>query len=666
MTVQSQDSKASGLAFKLAAPGWRIDLVLAAAVLIVSGLWATQFWNTWTAQGGKPEFYQIYFEPAVMVACGKGFVISDHQPKALEDFLWRRRDSLDCVDLPADLKLGRNALYQEAWTYLQYTVGWSWRVLGISWSRMGPLFGLFFGTVTTLAYAIFRLGMGRLLAILCTFGLATSSLHLVNLPHLRDYSKAPFTLGLVLILGLTVTRSVRRSTVLILAAAYGAVLGFGYGFRTDLLIDLPVLVIALFVFLDGGLTRNLMLKAAATAVFLATFVVVSWPVTSAVYKKGGCQWHVALLGLQSPFEDQLRINPAPYDFGYAYADGFVIRGVQGFARRTQPPDAPTPQYCSHEYDVQSGRYLTAIVTAFPGDFVARAYASVLQIVELPFLEIRPPARDWAAPLFAVREVLLKPRHSWGALLAGAALLLTSASSVRLGFFLLFFLAYFGGYPAIQFQERHYFPLEFMGWWALGFVMHQAITTAIAVKNGRHGRLPPVRPFAYRVAAIAVPGVIVCAGLLGAARWYQTRQARHLFGAYIAAPKVPLENPAGPLSGVSPGDWPQFVEVDLDEAVCGARPAVTFGYDPGFPDGDFTRTMTVGRHARLAGPTRIFLPVFERFAGLRFSDARPGCVLGAYRFTDLTAFPLLLGATLPPDWKSRPLYQRLLRWERDHS
>jgi hypothetical protein len=59
-------------------------------------------------------------------------------------------------------------------------------------------------------------------------------------------------------------------------------------------------------------------------------------------------------------------------------------------------------------------------------------------------------------------------------------------------------------------------------------------------------------------------------------------------------------------------------------------------------------------------------VFERFAGLQFSDDRPGCVAGAYRFTDLKALPLLLGATLPPEWATRPLYQRLSRWERDRS
>ncbi len=637
------------------------ELTIAALLLFGSAAWATQFWNTWTAQGGQPAFYQIYFEPAVMIACGKGFVIAQHQPKVLEDFLWQRRDRLACEELPADMALGDQGLYQEAWTYLQYTVGWAWRLLGISWSGMGPLFGLLFGGVTALAYGIFRLGMGRAVAIACSVGVATSSMHLLNLPHLRDYSKAPFTLGLVLILGLLVTRPVRRQTVLMLAAAYGGVLGLGYGFRTDLLINLPLMVVVLFGFLNGGVAKNLALKGMALALFLATFTVISWPITSAVYQKGGCQWHVALLGLQSPFESSLRLTPAPYDFGYAYADGYVIRGVQGFARRTNP-GGPVPGYCSHEYDVQSGRLLAAIVTSFPGDFVTRAYASVIQVVELPFVRLAPPAREWATAVFSTRELLLSPRHSWGALLALIALLFATAHSFRLGLFFLFFLAYFGGYPAVQFQERHYFHLEFIGWWTLGFVAHRSAGGLRRILTRREPLARPSPPLIARVAIVTAIAVVGLGGLLGATRWYQARQARQLFAAYLAAPTAPLADPFGPLPAVAPGDWPQFLAVELNEAACGPRPAVTFRYDRSNPDSDFTRTVTIEQPAAGAGPTRIMLPVYERYAGLELSDARPGCFVGASRVVDLAAFPLLLGVTLAPDWQSRPLYQRLSRWE----
>lgn len=638
-----------------------VDAGIAMILLASSGLWATQFWNTWTARGGKPAFYQSYFEPAVMLACGKGFLVSESpRPQVLDDFLHLRRDSITCADLPGDLRVGTNGLYQGVWLYLQTLVGWTWRLLGISWSGMAPLFGLLFGVVVSLAYGIFRLGMGRLAAVGCALGLATSYLHLTNLPHLRDYGKAPFTLALVLILGILVTRPVRPRLVLGLAAAYGTVLGIGYGFRTDFLVDLPLFVMVLFGFLPGGLVKNFLLKASGLLVFMATFVIVSWPVTSAVYAQGGCQWHVSLLGLQAPFEQRLQLDPAPYDFGYVYADGFVIRGVQGFARRTQPDGTPSPQYCSPEYDVQSGRYLMAFVTAFPADFVARAYASIVQIVELPFAASQPPAEGWAATLFAGRAALIGPLHSWGALLTAAAVVGISAASIRLGFFSLFFLAYFGGYPAVQFQERHYFHLEFMGWFALGCALHRIAIAGSAARNGQRVAAQDVRLGAFRIAVVMLSGAVASAGLLGATRWYQQREARQLFDAYIAAAKIPLEDPASPLIGVAKGDWPQYLEVDLDERACGPRPAVTFRYDAADRDGDFTRTMTVERRATRPGPTRILLPVFESYTGLEFSDPSPGCVLGAYQFTRLETLPLLLGATLPPDWESLPLYARLAR------
>ena len=640
----------------LSRPFW-IELAIVVALLAGSGAWATRFWNTWTARGGQPVFYQLYFEPAVMIACGKGFNISETQPKPLEDFLFQRRDSVSCRDLPSDLKVGQQYLYQGAWYYLELAVGSYWRIAGISWSGMGPLFGLFFGINIALAYAICRLGSGRMWALFAAASLAFSSTQLLNLPHLRDYAKAPFTLALVLIIGLIVTRPVCRRTLLLLAAAYGAVLGIGYGFRTDFLADLPVLIVVMFAFLDGGVLRNLALKATAGALLVATFVVVSWPISSTVYTKGGCQWHVALLGLQPPFDNNLHIIPAPYDFGGSYADGYLDRVVNGYARRRQPGLQPMV-FCSHEYDVQSGRYLRDIALTFPADMAVRAYASVIQIVELPFRRWRPPPIDgWFPHLYGARVRLVQPADQWGTYVTVVALLMAGAVSIRLGLALVFLLAYFGGYPAIQFQERHYFHLEFIGWWAVAFVGHQLAASAWSLRAG----LPDLKPLVRRAATAAVVvvgSVAVCAGVLGTARWYQTLAARQLFDAYIAAPKMELPNPSGPLSGIDPLAWPQFLEVDLNETACAARPSVTFRYLPLPAEEDFSRIITIRRPARSTDPTRIFLPVFEHFSGLEFSDNRPGCVTAVHRFTDLTRFPILLGATLPPDWATQPLYQRL--------
>ena len=86
--------------------------------------------------------------------------------------------------------------------------------------------------------------------------------------------------------------------------------------------------------------------------------------------------------------------------------------------------------------------------------------------------------------------------------------------------------------------------------------------------------------------------------------------------------------------------------------------MTFRYASLPAETNFTRTIAIEHAASAPGVTRVFLPVFQQFAGVDVSDPRAGCVVGVYRFTDLTALPLLLGATLPPDWRSQPLYQRL--------
>ena len=626
-------------------------------LLAGSGAWGTSFWNGWVARGGQPVFYQTYFEPAVMIACGRGFVISKVQPKPLEDFLFLRTDRFDCADLPVPLETDPDHVYQAAWMYLETTVGWAWKILGISWSGMGPLFGLLFAISTGLAYGIFRLSTRPIVALLASTALALSSTQLLNLPHLRDYAKTPFTLALVLLLGILVTRPVRGRTLLVLATAYGVVLGIGYGFRTDFLASLPLLLIVVFGFLPGSLFERLPLKAAAAAVFLAAFTVVSWPITSAVYEKGGCQWHVALLGLQSPFDEHLRVEPAPYDFGHAYSDAYIDRTVNGYRSRSAPADAPLT-FCSHEYDVQSGHYLRAIVAGFPADLLTRAYASVFQIVELPFRNFQPPMAGWFAPVYQARAWLLRPQHRWGFWFAALAILMTGAISLRLAAVLMLFLAYFGGYPAIQFQERHYFHLEFMGWWAMAFVLQGLVTAPFAIRSQWPDSAACVKGF-LRAGMLLLIAAIAAGAILTTARWYQARQAREMFAAYLAAPTTAIEPPLGPVTGVGRA-WPQLLEIDVNPAACGTSPVLTLQYDKSDISQDFTRTIALDH--RVEGSTRIFMPVFEKYTGLSVPGAGPDCIRGVRRVTDVTPFPLLLGVTLPPRWAALPFYQRLTDWE----
>jgi hypothetical protein len=254
---------------------WYIDAIIAAALLAVGTIVGIAHVRAFVRAGGQPVFYQSYFEPAVMWTCGRGFVRTIDGPgQAIAAFLRTERNDMDCDEIPRDAAITTDGLYQRAWLYLMLSVGTVWWVTGISWSGLAPLFGVLYGATIAAAYGIFRLAAGRVIAMLLALALTVSTLHLQNLPHLRDYAKAPFVLVLILLMGLIVTQQSSRRSLMIVAALYGLVLGIGYGFRSDLLASIPPLLLAV-AFLPGGWRANLVLKAAMVAVALAVFACAS-------------------------------------------------------------------------------------------------------------------------------------------------------------------------------------------------------------------------------------------------------------------------------------------------------------------------------------------------------------------------------------------------------
>src|SRR5581483_9904812 len=103
--------------------------------------------------------------------------------------------------------------------------------------------GVLFGAVAALTYGVLRLALSRAVALVALVPAISSTPNVVLVPQLRDYAKGPFLLAVILIMGWLVMGSSRRGRVLGLAAAAGAVVGIGLGFRTDLIIAVaPVLV----------------------------------------------------------------------------------------------------------------------------------------------------------------------------------------------------------------------------------------------------------------------------------------------------------------------------------------------------------------------------------------------------------------------------------------
>jgi hypothetical protein len=632
-----------------------IDGIVGVLLLVSASVWGTVYWNRSFANG-MPFFYQNYFEPAVMIACGKGFVIAQPQIPAMAAFLAQQQDRFSCDAIPPNAVLGTTGLYQGAWRYLLLTVGIAWWVLGVSWSGMGPLFGILFGTTIAAIYAVCRLGMGPPLAAICAAALCVSRLHLAYFPVLRDYAKAPFTIILVFLLGFLVARRPTWRSVLVVAAAYGIVLGVGYGFRTDFLAAIPPFFVTVFGFLEGGLLKNVRLKAAAAAVCVVAFLVTGWPVVRAVTQMGGCQWHTMLLGLPTGFSRPLGLTEAPYKLSRVYSDNFVYATVTSYAARVDT-GVTHIEYCHPEYDAATGRYFSDLARHFPGDMIVRGYASALRIVELPFSWNRTPWWD-----FDGQRPDPAGSNRYGFAIVAAAVVLATLGSVRIGLFLIFFLVYFGGYPAVQFHARHYFHLEFITWWAAGFVIHAAArrvypTVVEQLTNRQLGR-------SVRNAALALGG---CAALLAAALWgarvYQQAAARSLFESYLAAPKdeVSVSEARGapqPVPRMATGTDPEtadFLQIDANRWLCGDASTITLRYNPAIRR-EFERRFAVARDDSVHAPTRIFTPIYDHFLGVELSDVPSGCVQ-VYRVRKPREIRLMLEVVLPPRWRSIPMYQR---------
>ena len=629
----------------------RADGAIAFALFLVAAIWGFAYWKHFTALG-QPFYYQLYFEPSVMVACGKGFVVARPQVPEMVSFLLQRQDRFSCDAIPASAALTRDEVFQQGpWLYLMLVVGWTWRIVGVAWSALGPLFAAMFAMCIVAGYFIFRLGVGRLLALAGAGALATSRLHLHLLPELRDYAKAPMMLVLLALLGLLVLGRTSWKRTVGIAAAYGAVLGIGYGFRSDFVAYFPPLFISL-LFVRGGIVRQLPIKAAAAIVCVGAFFLTAWPVLSTLAaSKPGCQWHVVLLGFAPQFDRPLGVAPAPYEVARGYSDEWEYTTTTSYAARVHPGTGHI-EYCEAPYGDATRGYLFEIVRRFPADLVVRAYASVLRIVELPFLPIE--GRDDLTG----HELNWNRSHHVGLALFAAATLLVAISDLRLGLFVVALTLYFGGLPAVQFSERHFFHFEFLTWFAiLGLIQFAVDRARGAVDSGSWSRAAPRAAFAMASC------VFILLVVLWGMRAYQQPRVAAWLSAFVLAPRDRIavagaEVPALVLRTAPHTDpeTAEFVIVELDRAKCGGEATVEFRYAA--PRRSYSRTFTLRSEARTPGRTQIFSPVYDGFDRLTFGNAAAGCVDGVYRVREPGRFSMLPEVVLPPDWDQRPLYQRL--------
>ena len=674
-------------------PSWKAaDAIVVGGVGLAALLFTLWYMPAYRARGGVSQFYQNEFGPAVMLTCGRGFVNADvRQAPAFAAFLTQSVDGLQCGDVPAAIRIvGLNGL-QGITRYLMTAVSLVWRVTGISWRALDVLIAVFVSATVAAAYAAIRFVCNRTVSLIVTLLWAISPWHLQNVPHLRDYSKAPFFMVLLIAMGVAfVERRPRR--LLALGVMFGVVQGIGFGMRTDVVLNFVPFFIVLFAARSDGLLSALKPKLACAVVAVGLFAVVSYPVLQ-TYTRSISLWHIALLGLTSPYDENLDIGfPRPaYGFAHAHYDAYIDTVVRSHWAKRHPNGVPFLML-TRPYDQACQEYFLSLARTFPGDMMTRMVAAVVRVLNFPFWQpeghvpvgvSNPTLRS----LWESRASLLKMFDGTGPLLMAAVVTLIGMESVWYACVAGLLLWIWAAYPAVEFQWRHIFQFEFL---VLGAVAWGCTLLWRLLRRMRQGSSREI----LKSGAWSLATVVGLVGVVGVAvvvaRVVQVPRSRALLMAYANAPLDPLTPTAIPLaegtvrlaadvfgSAAPIGNAPTgrvqttMIAADFEADRCGHQWLLdaTFRYeesDPRFAL-DFSRQMTVPLSPAGGAPTRVFFPAYavdrsesgggrSRFVGVDVPAGSESCVR-LWRVRNPDAFPLLLTATLTSDWQDK-LYQRL--------
>lgn len=655
-----------------------LDEVLYAALILIAGLLI----GNWFAESGIVKrfyFYQDKFAPAVMLACGHGFIQPVPEPEAITAFLALKLPALDCADIQRTGKSAAPDLFQAAHQYLLMTVAGIWKLKGVSWNNLNFIYGVALGLTGMAAYALCRTVMSRPLSFLCSGLMLLSPLQLFNLPHLRDYIKAPFFLTVIAVLAWQIRAERFSRGFLAWAAVAGALIGTGIGFRIDVLTLAPLYFFSLFAFLPEKLNANLKLKLACAFIFTTTLAACAWPVLSG-FRSGGNTFHVLVLGLMGEFDGKLGLVPGFYSLGYHYLDMYVSTilnayvGLNGY-------DGSFINYPSLHYEQVGAQYYKEVFHIFPADMLARFLGAAWQILHLPitafvsFEDLYFFYDDFINP--GLYQFLHLP--GWDflvvAVLVGAILSLLRYS-LKLCLATVVILLFLVGYPFLQFSIRHYFFLQIVGLWLGGLVTQTLVNKATGVRFRNPSNPAELASWKHVTVQFGVFGIILPGLLFVGLRSYQSKQVLVMFERYAAAHSRPLDLErldAGGKTTISPrqmladsnadttGTKPvqsEFLVAEFDSRRCGHDSIhVKYVYAFGSPIYDFSRSTSLGIDSK----TRVVFPVYFhagrfRFSGLEIPASESACLTDLRQITEPAKLSFPLAIEFSNHWRDQPRYR----------
>lgn len=422
--------------------------------LLIMGILVTSLTAYFTAasylEGEDPRdfrMWQEWYAPAVALGCGYGYVMLPmNQGDPLHAFLSAKSSKLDCSQVKPPEQVGELGRYQSEYRYLIGLVGLTWKMTGPDWGVMRGFISVLVALAAVWAFLLCRAVIGAISALVVTLLFILAPEHIEMATRMRDYVKAPFVFAAIaLALYSTNAVAVRH---LIYAATAGAIVGIGFGFRPDVVLLLPFVLIVLIGLCapQNGVKQRLL----AGGVFLATFATASAPIFLTYVSEDSLMPHVTILGLSDLASYNLATQPGSYAWGINHADLYVLEAMNAYAA-VEFQGVDSVPYTKSEYAAAGMTYLLEMLRLFPGDMFLRVGAAVVSLVEASIVEglrLESFRAIYGGLLFVLTVASI------------SGVVATCFSNRRRG--VAFGLAYLfmAASVALQFEHRHYFHAEF--------------------------------------------------------------------------------------------------------------------------------------------------------------------------------------------------------------
>jgi len=417
---------------------WQKTPELKADYVVTIGLFAVIFVLSsvyFYLNSNHAAFYQDYFRIAVQMYCGYGstYLESSHWTATqISEHSGQNFSEIKCSEYASANPVKDS--YYSAWhnkhILLSSLMAVCWKILGLSQENLWPISGLLGGLTVVAIYLLPRiLGVPVVISLL-SVALINWHTMLNGTLMLRDFSKTPFLILVMVFCGALLIRTSSKSVKFFtLPASLGTIIAIGIGFREDCIIGLPisflVLIAATLTIKKGKLIFFFLATFSLTLSFLIIDLIINQLGSPEAAKMEGTG-HILILGLAQQFFDTISFTNIGYVILSHYSDALAWATVDWWT----PNDTTYVTDLTGNHGKASIELYQRYILFFPYDYAMRMLTSVAALV----------SKFWRLEQIYIWIIMI--------------LTVSCLGRYKIAFFVSLTILYFSAVSSLQFDFRH--------------------------------------------------------------------------------------------------------------------------------------------------------------------------------------------------------------------